>query len=156
MALCKASLVCLHCDCSSSDSGEAYWPHNQCVMLILSGLNVVSLVFMCLLIMPCEIQVVWRNSTWYTVASVQGLLLCLFFSCCRGRLNSPVVAERSRIAAKPGFGQKVQRFTPALGLTQSRGKNRTSLMKAHTEEDLQVIAGFLGGRTFDVFVKNQI
>ncbi|NWW27236.1 CPLN1 protein, partial [Falcunculus frontatus] len=45
--------------------------------------------------------------------------------CCRGHLNSPVLAERSRIAAKPGFGQKVQRFTPALGLTQSRGKNRT-------------------------------
>ncbi|NXH56845.1 CPLN1 protein, partial [Rhabdornis inornatus] len=38
-------------------------------------------------------------------------------------LNSPALAERSRIAAKPGFGQKVQRFTPALGLTQSRGKN---------------------------------
>ncbi|NXO15937.1 CPLN1 protein, partial [Oriolus oriolus] len=44
-------------------------------------------------------------------------------SCCRGHLNSPVLAERSRIAAKPGFGQKVQRFTPALGLTQSKGKN---------------------------------
>uniref|UniRef100_A0A8C3V6X9 Ciliogenesis and planar polarity effector 1 n=1 Tax=Catharus ustulatus TaxID=91951 RepID=A0A8C3V6X9_CATUS len=28
----------------------------------------------------------------------------------------------SRIASKPGFGQKVQRFTPSLGLTQSRGK----------------------------------
>ncbi|NXY54724.1 CPLN1 protein, partial [Callaeas wilsoni] len=53
------------------------------------------------------------------------LLLCWFFSLsCRGHLNSPVLAERSRIAAKPGFGQKVQRFTPALGLTQSRGKNR--------------------------------
>ncbi|NXC57841.1 CPLN1 protein, partial [Aleadryas rufinucha] len=49
-----------------------------------------------------------------------------FFSVsCRGHLNSPVLAERSRIAAKPGFGQKVQRFTPALGLTQSRGKNGT-------------------------------
>ncbi|NXD55504.1 CPLN1 protein, partial [Corvus moneduloides] len=55
------------------------------------------------------------------------LLLCWFFplSCCRGHLNSPVLAERSRIAAKPGFGQKVQRFTPALGLTESKGKNRT-------------------------------
>ncbi|NXO85992.1 CPLN1 protein, partial [Sitta europaea] len=40
-----------------------------------------------------------------------------------GYLNSPVLAERSRIAAKRGFGQKVQRFTPAFGLTQSRGKN---------------------------------
>ncbi|NXE92104.1 CPLN1 protein, partial [Menura novaehollandiae] len=47
------------------------------------------------------------------------------FSCCRGHLNSPALAERSRIAAKPGSGQKVQHFTPALGLTQSRGKNRT-------------------------------
>ncbi|NWV25888.1 CPLN1 protein, partial [Origma solitaria] len=44
-------------------------------------------------------------------------------SSCRGHLNSPVLAERSRIAGKPGFGQRVQRFTPALGLTQSRGKN---------------------------------
>ncbi|NXB41373.1 CPLN1 protein, partial [Eulacestoma nigropectus] len=53
------------------------------------------------------------------------LSFCWFFSlsCCRGHLNSPVLAERSRIAAKPGFGQKVQRFTPALSLTQSRGKN---------------------------------
>ncbi|NXB07484.1 CPLN1 protein, partial [Cnemophilus loriae] len=58
------------------------------------------------------------------VASSIGFLLCCFFplSCCRGHLNSPVLAERSRIAAKPGFGQKVH-FTPALGLTQSRGKN---------------------------------
>ncbi|NXO69928.1 CPLN1 protein, partial [Phainopepla nitens] len=53
-------------------------------------------------------------------------LCCVdFFPCCRGHLNNPVLAERSRIAAKPGFGQKVQRFTPSLGLTQSRGKNRT-------------------------------
>ncbi|NXM41445.1 CPLN1 protein, partial [Gymnorhina tibicen] len=53
------------------------------------------------------------------------LLSCWVFSlsCCRGHLNSPVLAERSRIAAKPGFGQRVQRFTPAPGLTQSRGKN---------------------------------
>ncbi|NWV77801.1 CPLN1 protein, partial [Dasyornis broadbenti] len=53
------------------------------------------------------------------------LLLCWFssLSCCSGHLNSPVLAERRRIAGKPGFGQKVQRFTPALGLTQSRGKN---------------------------------
>ncbi|NXU39446.1 CPLN1 protein, partial [Drymodes brunneopygia] len=52
------------------------------------------------------------------------IVLAFFLSFCRGHLNSPVVAERSRIAAKSGFGQKVQRFTPALGLTQSRGKNR--------------------------------
>ncbi|KFV01941.1 Uncharacterized protein C5orf42, partial [Tauraco erythrolophus] len=45
------------------------------------------------------------------------------FSCCRRHPNSPVQSERSRIAAKPSFGQKVHRFTPALGLTQSRGKN---------------------------------
>ncbi|NWV64010.1 CPLN1 protein, partial [Malurus elegans] len=53
------------------------------------------------------------------------LLLCWFsaLSCCRGHLNSHVLAERSRIAGKPGFGPKVQRFTPVLGLTQSRGKN---------------------------------
>ncbi|NXH47619.1 CPLN1 protein, partial [Dicaeum eximium] len=37
-----------------------------------------------------------------------------------GHVNSPVLAERSRTAAKPGFGQKVQRFTSGLGLTQSR------------------------------------
>ncbi|NWV32798.1 CPLN1 protein, partial [Grantiella picta] len=57
--------------------------------------------------------------------NVASLLLCWFSSlrCCRGHLNSPVLAERSRIAGKPGFGQKLQRFTPALGLTQSRGKN---------------------------------
>ncbi|NXH92344.1 CPLN1 protein, partial [Edolisoma coerulescens] len=63
------------------------------------------------------------------VASSTGFVVVLFWffflSCCRGYLNSPVLAERSRIAAKPGFGQKVQRFTPVLGLTQSRGKNRT-------------------------------
>ncbi|XP_065511536.1 ciliogenesis and planar polarity effector 1 isoform X5 [Caloenas nicobarica] len=39
----------------------------------------------------------------------------------RGHPNSPVLSDRSRIAAKPSFGQKVHRFTPALGLTQSRG-----------------------------------
>ncbi|CAN0338497.1 unnamed protein product [Bubo scandiacus] len=37
------------------------------------------------------------------------------------RPNSPVLSERSRIAAKSSFHQKVHRFTPALGLTQSRG-----------------------------------
>ncbi|NXG70979.1 CPLN1 protein, partial [Baryphthengus martii] len=48
----------------------------------------------------------------------------VFLFCCRGHLNSPVLSERSRIAAKPSFGQKVYSFTPVLGLTQSRGKNR--------------------------------
>ncbi|NXY16434.1 CPLN1 protein, partial [Atrichornis clamosus] len=51
--------------------------------------------------------------------------LLFFFSCCRGHLNSPVLTERSRSATKPGSGQKVLRFTPALDLTQSRGKSRT-------------------------------
>ncbi|NXP61127.1 CPLN1 protein, partial [Chloropsis cyanopogon] len=59
------------------------------------------------------------------MASSTGFVVSVFLSCCRGHLKSPVLAERSRTAAKPGFGQKVQRFTPALGLTQSRGKNRT-------------------------------
>ncbi|NWS50316.1 CPLN1 protein, partial [Probosciger aterrimus] len=44
------------------------------------------------------------------------------FSCCRGHPNSSVVSERSKIAAKHSFGQKVHRFTPSLGLTHSRGK----------------------------------
>ncbi|XP_075597436.1 ciliogenesis and planar polarity effector 1 [Balearica regulorum gibbericeps] len=38
-----------------------------------------------------------------------------------GHPNSPVLSERSRIAAKPSFGHKVHRFMPALGFTQSRG-----------------------------------
>ncbi|NXV40160.1 CPLN1 protein, partial [Uria aalge] len=37
-----------------------------------------------------------------------------------GHLNSPVLSERSKTAAKPSFGQKVHHFTPTLGLTQSR------------------------------------
>ncbi|NXK77208.1 CPLN1 protein, partial [Amazona guildingii] len=45
----------------------------------------------------------------------------LFFTC-RGHPNSSVVSERSRIAAKSSFGQKVHCFTPSLGLTHSRGK----------------------------------
>lgn len=99
----------------------------------LSGLNVISLAYVSLLNMPFEVRVVWRNDTWYTVASI----CCVgFLSSCRGHLNSPVLAERSRIASKPGFGQKVQRFTPSLGLTQSRGKSRYFLMRAYTEKDL--------------------
>ncbi|NXX25259.1 CPLN1 protein, partial [Nicator chloris] len=57
------------------------------------------------------------------VASSTGFVVLGFLSSCRGHLSSHVRAERSRIAAKPGCGQKGQRFTPALGLTQSRGKN---------------------------------
>ncbi|KAM9262132.1 ciliogenesis and planar polarity effector 1 [Morus bassanus] len=38
-----------------------------------------------------------------------------------GYPNSPVLSERSRIATKPSFRQKVHHFTPALGLTPSRG-----------------------------------
>ncbi|NWU65552.1 CPLN1 protein, partial [Pterocles burchelli] len=45
----------------------------------------------------------------------------------------PVVSEGSRSAAKPSFGQKVHRFPPALGLTQSRAAeyrvSRTSKQK---------------------------
>ncbi|NXT30061.1 CPLN1 protein, partial [Syrrhaptes paradoxus] len=37
----------------------------------------------------------------------------------------PVVSEGSRGASKCSFDQKVHRFPPALGLTQSRGKKRT-------------------------------
>ncbi|KAF1537339.1 Ciliogenesis and planar polarity effector 1, partial [Eudyptes schlegeli] len=59
------------------------------------------------------------------LVNIWAFLLFCFFSCCRGHPNSPILSERSRIAAKPSFGQKVHRFTPTLGLTQSRGKNRT-------------------------------
>ncbi|KAM7076508.1 ciliogenesis and planar polarity effector 1 isoform 1-T3 [Ciconia maguari] len=48
----------------------------------------------------------------------------------RGHLNSPVRSERSRIAAKPSFGQKAHSFTPPLGLTQSRGNACTLLQKS--------------------------
>ncbi|NXI96053.1 CPLN1 protein, partial [Psophia crepitans] len=44
-----------------------------------------------------------------------------------GHMNSPVLSERSRIAAKSSFRHKVHRFTPALGFTQSRaGEYRVS------------------------------
>ncbi|NWW53649.1 CPLN1 protein, partial [Pedionomus torquatus] len=47
-----------------------------------------------------------------------------------GHLNSPVLSERNRIAAKRSFGQKVHRFTPTLGLTQSRAaEHRTPKQK---------------------------
>ncbi|NXW38949.1 CPLN1 protein, partial [Phaetusa simplex] len=42
-----------------------------------------------------------------------------------GHLKSPFLSVRGKIAAKHSFGQEVHRFTPTLGLTQSRGKNRT-------------------------------
>ncbi|XP_058280081.1 ciliogenesis and planar polarity effector 1 isoform X3 [Hirundo rustica] len=55
-----------------------------------------------------------------------------------GHLNSPVLAERSsRIAAKPGCGQKVQHFTPALGLTQSRGNASMLLPKSTSRRRLR-------------------
>ncbi|NXU47238.1 CPLN1 protein, partial [Turnix velox] len=50
-----------------------------------------------------------------------------------GHLNSRVLSERSRIAAKHSYGQKLHHFTPALGLPQSRDKNRTFLIKAPAE-----------------------
>ncbi|NXA08996.1 CPLN1 protein, partial [Sapayoa aenigma] len=60
------------------------------------------------------------------MASSKGFVVVFVrFSCHRGHLNSPVLPERSRIAAKPGFGRTVHHSTPALGLTQSRGKNST-------------------------------
>ncbi|NXL92923.1 CPLN1 protein, partial [Alectura lathami] len=40
-----------------------------------------------------------------------------------GHPTSHVLSERTRTAAKPSFGQKGHNFTPALSLTQSRGKN---------------------------------
>ncbi|XP_055555005.1 ciliogenesis and planar polarity effector 1 [Falco cherrug] len=39
----------------------------------------------------------------------------------RGHPDSPSLSERSRIAAKPSFSQKVHHLMPALGSTQSRG-----------------------------------
>lgn len=84
-----------------------------------------------------------------------GFLVVLFFSCCRGHPNSPILSERSRIAAKPSFGQKVHRFTPTLGLTQSRGKNRTFLMKTYTEDNLASYNWILGGRSFNTCVESQ-
>ncbi|NXO28965.1 CPLN1 protein, partial [Cisticola juncidis] len=64
------------------------------------------------------------HRTWSSTRSPQAYRRRNVASSTGGHLNSPVLAERgSRIAGRPGFGQKVQRFTPALGLTQSRGKN---------------------------------
>ncbi|KFW70917.1 Uncharacterized protein C5orf42, partial [Pygoscelis adeliae] len=65
----------------------------------------------------------YRKRRMASTKGIWALLLFWFFSCCRGHPNSPILSERSRIAAKPSFGQKVHRFTPTLGLTQSRGKN---------------------------------
>ncbi|NXP18854.1 CPLN1 protein, partial [Scytalopus superciliaris] len=57
------------------------------------------------------------------MASSKGIVaVFVLFSCCRGYLNSPVLSERSRTAAKPSFGQRLHHPTPAHGLTQSRGK----------------------------------
>ncbi|KFV48950.1 Uncharacterized protein C5orf42, partial [Tyto alba] len=59
------------------------------------------------------------------MASTKGIWALLFFvfSCRREHLSSPVLPERSRIAAKSSLGQKVHQFTPTLGLTQPSGKN---------------------------------
>lgn len=73
------------------------------------------------------------------------VVVSFFFSSCRGHLKSPVLSERTRIATKPSFGQKVHRFSPAFGLTQSRAKNRTFLMKARTEDDVQGTTRFWEG-----------
>ncbi|XP_050842832.1 ciliogenesis and planar polarity effector 1 isoform X4 [Serinus canaria] len=54
-----------------------------------------------------------------------------------GDLKSPVLVERSRTAAKPGFVQKVQRFTPALGLTYSRGSACMLLQKSTSRRRLR-------------------
>ncbi|NXV79537.1 CPLN1 protein, partial [Atlantisia rogersi] len=59
------------------------------------------------------------------MASTKGIWALVLFSYCRGLLNSPLLSERSRIEARRSFGHKVQRFTPTLGFTQSRGKNTT-------------------------------
>ncbi|NWR12266.1 CPLN1 protein, partial [Paradoxornis webbianus] len=65
-----------------------------------------------------------RRNVASTTGKYLSFVVLVFLSSCRGHLNSPVMAVRSsRIAAKPGCGQKVQCFTPAVGLTQSRGKN---------------------------------
>nr|XP_013816546.1 PREDICTED: uncharacterized protein C5orf42 homolog [Apteryx mantelli mantelli] len=45
--------------------------------------------------------------------------------------NRRILSERSRIAAKPSFGQTRPCFTPALGLAQSRG-NTTMLLQKST------------------------
>ncbi|NXT54938.1 CPLN1 protein, partial [Pluvianellus socialis] len=67
----------------------------------------------------------YRKRHMASTKGVWTLLLLWFFCHCRGHPKTPVLSERSRIAAKPSFGQKVHRFTPALGFPQSRGKNRT-------------------------------
>ncbi|XP_071587086.1 ciliogenesis and planar polarity effector 1 isoform X2 [Heliangelus exortis] len=57
-------------------------------------------------------------------------------------LNSPVLPERSRVAAKPSFGQKVQRFTSTLGLTQSRGNTYTLLQKSTSRGKMRSAANY--------------
>ncbi|KFQ20608.1 Uncharacterized protein C5orf42, partial [Merops nubicus] len=63
----------------------------------------------------------YRESHVASTKSIQALLL--LFSSCRGHPNSPALSERRKFAAKPSLGPEVHHFTPALGLTQSRGKN---------------------------------
>ncbi|XP_061873275.1 ciliogenesis and planar polarity effector 1 isoform X6 [Colius striatus] len=47
-----------------------------------------------------------------------------------GYLKSPVLSERNRTAAKPSFGQKAHHFTPAFGLTHSKGNASMLLQKS--------------------------
>ncbi|NWR94120.1 CPLN1 protein, partial [Furnarius figulus] len=58
----------------------------------------------------------------HAASSTGFVAVFVFFSCCRGHLNSPVLSERSRTAAKPSFGQRLHHSTPAPGLTHYRGK----------------------------------
>ncbi|XP_050184746.1 ciliogenesis and planar polarity effector 1 isoform X1 [Myiozetetes cayanensis] len=60
-----------------------------------------------------------------------------------GHLNSPVLSERSRIAAKPSFGQRRHHCTPALGLTQSRGNACMALQKSTSRGRLRNAANCL-------------
>ncbi|XP_050184750.1 ciliogenesis and planar polarity effector 1 isoform X4 [Myiozetetes cayanensis] len=61
----------------------------------------------------------------------------------KGHLNSPVLSERSRIAAKPSFGQRRHHCTPALGLTQSRGNACMALQKSTSRGRLRNAANCL-------------
>ncbi|KAM9367380.1 ciliogenesis and planar polarity effector 1 [Phaethornis superciliosus] len=60
----------------------------------------------------------------------------------RAHLNSPVLPERSRGAAKPSFGQKVHHFASTLGLTQSRGNTYTLLQKSTSRGKMRSAANY--------------
>ncbi|KGL76733.1 Uncharacterized protein C5orf42, partial [Tinamus guttatus] len=51
------------------------------------------------------------------IASTNSFFVVFYFSSCRRRPKSHVLSEKSRIAAKPSFGE-----TRALGLAAPRGK----------------------------------